>query len=84
MQLGASIAVGDLGAGPAVMRDYAQAAEGLGFDYLVGARPCVRRRSGQDRSGPARLERHRLSRSRSCLFAFLAGVTKRSASPPAC
>jgi len=35
MQLGASIAVGDLGAGPAAMRDYAQTAEGLGFDYLV-------------------------------------------------
>ena len=27
------------------MRDYAQAAEGLGFDYLVGARPRARRRS---------------------------------------
>src|SRR6201987_103306 len=35
MQLGASIPVGDIGAGPKVMRDYAQAAEGMGYDYLV-------------------------------------------------
>ena len=35
MQLGASIPVGDIGVGPKVMRDYAQAAEGMGYDYLV-------------------------------------------------
>jgi len=35
MQLGASIPVGDIGTGPGVLRDYAQAAEGLGYDYLV-------------------------------------------------
>src|SRR5258708_14147418 len=35
MQLGASLPVGDIGTGPTVLRDYAQAAEGLGFDYLV-------------------------------------------------
>ncbi len=34
MQLGASIAVADIGTGPSVVRDYAQAVEGLGFDYL--------------------------------------------------
>ena len=34
MLLGASLPVGDIGTGPAVLRDYAQAAEGLGFDYL--------------------------------------------------
>jgi probable F420-dependent oxidoreductase len=34
MQLGASLAVADIGTGAAVIRDYAQAAEGLGFDYL--------------------------------------------------
>ena len=35
MQLGASLSVGDIGTGPLVLRDYAQAAEGLGFDYLL-------------------------------------------------
>ena len=34
MQIGASLAVADIGSGPAVIRDYAQAAEGLGFHYL--------------------------------------------------
>ena len=35
MQLGASLPIGDIGTGPTVVRDYAQAAEGLGYDYLV-------------------------------------------------
>ena len=34
MQLGASLPVGDIGTGPAVIRDYAQTLEGLGFDYI--------------------------------------------------
>ncbi len=34
MQLGASLPCGDIGTGAAVVRDYAQTAEGLGFDYL--------------------------------------------------
>lgn len=37
MQLGASLPVVDIGTGPDVMRDYAQAAEGLGYDYLLAA-----------------------------------------------
>jgi len=36
MQLGASLPVGDIGTGPTVLRDYAQAAEGLGYTYLLG------------------------------------------------
>src|SRR5579863_4893866 len=35
MHLGASIPVSDIGTGPAVLRDYAQAAEELGFAHLV-------------------------------------------------
>ena len=35
MQLGASLAVADVGTGPIVLRDYAQAVEGLAFDYLL-------------------------------------------------
>src|ERR1017187_481103 len=34
MQLGASLPVGDIGTGPAVIRDYAQTLERLGFDYI--------------------------------------------------
>jgi alkanesulfonate monooxygenase SsuD/methylene tetrahydromethanopterin reductase-like flavin-dependent oxidoreductase (luciferase family) len=37
MQLGASLPVAEIGTGPIVLRDYAQAAEGLGFDYLLAA-----------------------------------------------
>jgi len=35
MQIGASLPVGDIGPGPAVLRDYGQTVEGLGFDYLI-------------------------------------------------
>jgi probable F420-dependent oxidoreductase len=35
VQLGASLAVADIGTGPIVLRDYAQAVEGLEFDYLL-------------------------------------------------
>ena len=35
MLLGCSIPVVDIGTGPAVVRDYAQAAEGLGYSYLL-------------------------------------------------
>ena len=35
MQLGASIPTADLNVDPIAIRDYAQAAEGLGYDYLV-------------------------------------------------
>src|ERR1700733_1775686 len=34
MEVGASLPVADIGTGPSVIRDYAQAAEGLGFQYL--------------------------------------------------
>ncbi len=34
MQLGASLPVGDIGTGPAVIRDYVQTLEGQGFDYI--------------------------------------------------
>ena len=35
MLLGCSIPVVDIGAGPSVVRDYAQTAEGLGYSYLL-------------------------------------------------
>ena len=47
MLLGCSIPVVDIGTGPAVVRDYAQAAEGLGYahllapDHVLGANPAA-------------------------------------------
>lgn len=35
MQLGAGLPIGDIGTAPGVIRDFAQAAEALGFDYLM-------------------------------------------------
>ncbi len=77
MQLGASLPVGDIGTGPSVLRDYAQAAEGLGYDYLVGpdhvlgANPDVD--YGGRRVGTSATAYH----DPFVLFAFLAGVTKK-------
>lgn len=77
MQLGASLPVGDIGTGPDVIRDYAQAAEGLGFDYLVcpdhvlGANPAVI--PAGERIGSNATAYH----DPFVLFGFLAGVTKK-------
>lgn len=49
IQLGASIPVSDIGTSPMAMRDYAQAAEGLGYshllvgDHVLGANPATER-----------------------------------------
>lgn len=77
MKLGASLPIGDIGTGPAVLRDYAQAAEGLGFDYLVapdhvlGGNPAVDH--GGRRVGTTATAYH----DPFVLFGFLAGVTKK-------
>ncbi|MBL6612637.1 MAG: LLM class F420-dependent oxidoreductase [Reyranella sp.] len=77
MQLGASLPVGDIGTGPSPLRDYAQAAEGLGFNYLLapdhvlGANPDVD--YGGKRVGTSATAYH----DPFVLFAFLAGVTKK-------
>ena len=82
MQLGASLPVGDIGTGPTVLRDYAQAAEGLGYTYLLGARPRAGR---QPQRRPRRQARrhhgHRLSRSRSCCSPSWPASRRRWASP---
>jgi len=77
MQLGASLPVGDIGTGPTIMRDYAQAVEGLGFDYLV----CPDHVLGAD---PAKIPAGvRMGSNATAyhdpfvLFGFLAGVTKK-------
>ncbi|MFI5002810.1 MAG: LLM class F420-dependent oxidoreductase [Reyranellales bacterium] len=76
IQLGASLAVGDIGTGPAVLRDFAQAAEGLGFDYLVAPDHVI----GID---PAKVQPGQRGSNATAyhdpfvLFGFLAGVTRK-------
>ena len=76
MQLGASLPVGDLGLDPIAIRDYAQAAEGLGYDYLVapdhvlGANPATY--TGDARIGTSQSP----YLDPFVLFGFLAGCTR--------
>lgn len=77
MQLGASLPVGDLNVDPIAIRDYAQAAEGLGYDYLVapdhvlGANPATY--TGDARIGTSASP----YLDPFVLFGFLAGCTRR-------
>lgn len=77
MQLGASIAVADIGTGPTVVRDYAQAVEGLGFDYLqapdhvLGGNPAGHK--DKPRVGTTANAYH----DPFVLFSFIAGCTTR-------
>jgi probable F420-dependent oxidoreductase len=76
MQLGCSIPVGDIGTGPAVLRDYARAAEGLGYTHLVAPDHVLGANPAADHSG------RRVGTSATAyhdpfvLFGFLAGCTK--------
>ena len=76
MQLGASIPVADIGTGPAELRDYAQAAEELGFahllapDHVLGVNPSADH--GDRRVGTTASAYH----DPFVLFAFLAGCTR--------
>jgi probable F420-dependent oxidoreductase len=77
MQLGASLPVADIGTGPTILRDYAQAAESLGYNYLVapdhvlGANPVADH--GGKRVGTTANAYH----DPFVLFGFLAGCTQR-------
>jgi probable F420-dependent oxidoreductase len=77
MQLGATIPVADIGPGPSAIRDYAQAVEGLGYDYLqapdhvLGANPATA--AGKGRVGTNENPYH----DPFVLFGFLAGCTQR-------
>ena len=64
MQPGCSLPVADIGTGPSMLRDYAQAAEGLGYSHLVALDHVLGPNPATDHGGPSR--RHhckRLSRS---------------------
>lgn len=77
MKLGATMPIVDIGTGPAVVRDFAQAVEGLGFDYLqapdhvLGVNPDVA--VGTRRMGTTVSAFH----DPFVLFAYLAGVTQK-------
>ncbi|HML09325.1 MAG TPA: LLM class F420-dependent oxidoreductase [Stellaceae bacterium] len=76
MQLGCSMPVGDIGSGPAVMRDYAQAAEGLGFSYVLAADHVLGGNPDADYGGKRVGTTATAYHDPFVLFAFLAGCTK--------
>jgi probable F420-dependent oxidoreductase len=77
MLLGASLPVGDIGTGPTVLRDYAQAAEGLGFSYLLGPDHVLGGNPDVDYGGRRVGTTATAYHDPFVLFAFLAGVTKK-------
>jgi probable F420-dependent oxidoreductase len=76
MQLGASLPVGDIGTGATVLRDYAQAVEGLGFTYLLGPDHVLGGNPNVDYGGKRVGTTATAYHDPFVLFAFLAGVTK--------
>jgi probable F420-dependent oxidoreductase len=77
MQLGASLPVGDIGTGATVLRDYAQAAEGLGYTYLLGPDHVLGGNPDVDYGGKRVGTTATAYHDPFVLFAFLAGVTKK-------
>ena len=82
MQLGVIFPQTEIGEDPAVVRDFAQTAEGLGYDYLVaydhviGADPERHQLTGTSR--PANPYTHRsMFHEVFVLFGYLAGLTER-------
>jgi len=75
MKLGASLPVGDIGTGAAVIRDYAQTLEGLGFDYLQAPDHVMggdlSKHTGKARVGSNETAYH----DPFVLFSFIAGCT---------
>src|SRR3978361_1072648 len=77
MQIGSTMPGVDIVTGPSEIRDYAQAVEGLGFDYLqapdhvLGANPATV--AGKGRIGTSENPYH----DPLVLFGFLAGCTAR-------
>jgi alkanesulfonate monooxygenase SsuD/methylene tetrahydromethanopterin reductase-like flavin-dependent oxidoreductase (luciferase family) len=76
MRLGCSLPVSDIGTGPGILRDYAQATEQLGYahlvapDHVLGANPATDH--GERRVGTTASAYH----DPIALFGFLAGCTQ--------
>src|SRR5262249_39101326 len=77
MQLGASLPVVDIGPGPTVVRDYAQAAEGLGYAYLVAPDHVLGANPAADHAGRRVGTTANPYHDPFVLFGFLAGCTQR-------
>ena len=75
MQLGCSLPVGDIGAGPTVLRDYAQAAEGLGFTHLVAPDHVLGANPAADHAGTRVGTTATAYHDPFVLFGFLSGCT---------
>ena len=73
MQLGALLPLGDIGGNPAIVREYAQTAEGIGYDFIeapdhvLGANPASAPEAERTGAG--------LYHDPFVLFGYLAGVT---------
>lgn len=77
MQLGASLPVADIGTGPLVLRDYAQAAESLGYAYLVAPDHVLGANPAADHGGRRVGTTANAYHDPFVLFGFLAGCTQR-------
>lgn len=77
MQLGASLPVGDIGTGPAASRDFAQAAESLGFDYLQAPDHVLGKNPAAPTNGARVGTTVTAYHDPFVLFSFLAGCTAR-------
>jgi probable F420-dependent oxidoreductase len=77
MQLGCSIPVGDIGTGPGVLRDYAQAVEGLGYAHLVAPDHVLGANPAADHEGRRVGTTATAYHDPFVLFGFLAGCTQK-------
>ena len=77
MQLGCSLPVGDIGTGPTVLRDYAQAAEGLGFTHLMAPDHVLGVNPAADHEGRRVGTTATAYHDPFVLFGFLSGCTQR-------
>jgi probable F420-dependent oxidoreductase len=76
MQLGCSLPVGDIGTGPVVLRDYAQAAEGLGFTHLMAPDHVLGANPDADHAGRRVGTTATAYHDPFVLFGFLSGCTR--------
>ncbi|HEU0157575.1 MAG TPA: LLM class F420-dependent oxidoreductase [Stellaceae bacterium] len=76
MQLGALLPLGDIGGDPAVLRDYASAAEAIGYDFIE-APDHVLGVNAASRPGWDRNTSEDLFHDPFVLFGYLAGCTKK-------
>ncbi len=76
MQLGVSLPVVDIGTGPSAIRDYAQAAEGLGYSHLVAPDHVLGVNPAADHGGRRVGTTANPYHDPFVLFGFLAGCTQ--------